>query len=67
MYRVAGGQQSKAQIKVYSLGGSTLITPGNWCYQRIVSTPNNYEKVYEIYWDGNTNDLNTAYNGSFST
>ena len=65
MYRVASGQQSKAQIKVYSLGGSTLITPGNWCYQRIVSTPNNYEKVYEIYWDGNTNDLNTAYNGSF--
>ena len=42
-----------------------MITPGNWCYQRIVSTPNNYEKVYEIYWDGNTNDLNTAYNGSF--
>ena len=65
MYRVASGQQSKTQIKVYSLGGSTLITPGNWCYQRIVSTPNNYEKVYEIYWDGNTNDLNTAYNGSF--
>ena len=65
MYRVVTGQQSKAQIKVYSLGGSTLTTPGNWCYQRVVSTPNNYEKVYEIYWNGNTSDLNTAYNGSF--
>ena len=65
MYRVVSGQQSKAQIKVYSLGGSTLTTPGNWCYQRVVSTPNNYEKVYEIYWNGNTSDLNTAYNASF--
>ena len=65
MYRVASGQQSKAQIKVYSLGGSTLTTPGSWCYQRVVSTPNNYEKIYEIYWDGNTNELNSTYNGSF--
>ncbi len=65
MYRVASGQQSKAQIKVYSLGGSTLTTPGSWCYQRVVSTPNNYEKIYEIYWDGNTNELNSTYNGTF--
>ena len=64
MYRVATGKQSKAQIKVYSLGGSTLTTPGGWCNQRVVSTPNNYEKIYEIYWDGNSDQLNTANNST---
>ena len=65
MYRVVNGKQSKAQIKVYSLGGSTLTTPGSWCNQRVVSTPNNYEKIYEIYWDGNTNQLDATNNGTF--
>ena len=64
MYRVATGKQSKAQIKVYSLGGSTLTTPGSWCYQRVISAPNNYEKIYEIYWDGNGDQLGATNNST---
>lgn len=66
MYHVKTGQQSKIQFKVYSLGGSTITTPGSWCYQRLVSAPNNYERIYEIYWDGNTDALQSPWNGNYT-